>query len=486
MTQPRWFAVIGGLLLTLVFIQSLGTPPNAGPDEPAHVVRSAGIVRGDVFGEAVDSDDIGDVDAGAADIANADAGHEAIRVYDVPNELDNPSPACYAHDPNAPASCAAGVVIDRGADDETIASTAGTYPIWGHLLPGLGTFFPADSAIYFARLLHALIPVALVAAALARLLTDGRRFAAAATLLAVTPMALFTFAVVNPSGIAIAGAVALWVTGDDLLRNGRLGWLLPAALAASILPRDDGLLWTGLIAAVLLAVHRVTPIAAWRMLDVRTRVVGIAAAIAGAAWTLLVGADLVPVDRPAEGLEFAEIVVQRTGRHLREAVGSLGWLDTDLPESAFALWCVGVGLVVMVALVARQYQRALGAVAALALTIVVGWLLEIVQGQTAGLFWQGRYALPMFVGVILVAALTVDADRIIGRVAAIVPAVVSAVVWNLAFFQGLRRWGVGAFGSIRPWNWDTFDAPLPIVAVVVFHLAASATLVWKIATAPDR
>lgn len=482
MTDRRLFLAVAGLLAAIVGAQNLGSPRHAGPDEPAHIVRGAGIVRGDVFGSPV----TGEIDAGAADVAHADAANAAIRVFDVPPALAEPAETCFAHDPGRPASCATvaaaagSAAASTNASADGVTSTAATYPVWGHLLPGLATLVvPGSGAAWLARFLHGLIPVLLVAGALTRLLTAGRVTATSAVLVAVTPMALFLFAVVNPSGVVVGGAVALWVAGDELFAGRRdPGWLLPAGFAATVLPRDDGLLWAALIVGVLAVVHRTDPRAAWRALGRPARVVVAASTLAGALWAALAGGDLVPVARPATGIAFAELVVQRTGRHLREAIGVLGWLDTDLPESMYLLWAFAAGLVVMVALAARQHRRAAGAAAALILAVVVGWVLEIVQGRTAGLFWQGRYALPLLLGLVLVAGLTPGADRVVGRAGAVTPGVLALVVWNVSFLQALRRWGVGAFGSIRPWAWDTYGAPLPVLLLVAIHLTASAGLGW--------
>lgn len=466
------FLIVLGCLLAVIGAQNLGTPRNAGPDEPAHIVRGAGLVRGDVFGTRPE----GPIEAGAADIENADASNDSVREFDVPRWVAEPSEKCFAHDPAIPAGCS----TVRDVAGTGVISTAATYPIWSHVLPGLATLIiPNSSALWLARLLHGLIPAVLLAGSLTQLLARRRGVAASAVLLALTPMTLFLFATVNPSGIALAGAVAFWVAGDELFRiRAAPSWLLPAGYAALVLPRDDGLLWAGLTIGLLWFVSSTSPIDAWRSLSATARVVIGAVTAVGAGWALLVGGDLVPVDRPASGIEFAEIVVERTGRHLREAVGVLGWLDTSIPESAFALWCCAAGLVVMVPLVLRRNRRALGSVAALVLFVVVAWLLEIVQGRTAGLFWQGRYGLPMLMGFVLIAGLTSGADRVIGRVASFVPGVVAVVVWNFAFLQALRRWGVGENGSIRPWAWDTWGAPVPVVALIALHVGASVGLLW--------
>jgi hypothetical protein len=480
----RLFLLIFGCLLAVVTAQNLGTPRNAGPDEPAHIVRGAGLVRGELFGDMSYGDwlDAGNppLDAGGADIVNADPDSDDVQVYDVPRWVAQPSATCFAHNPEAAATCS---LVDAAGGDGAI-STAPSYPIWSHILPGLATLVVhSSSALWLARLLHALVPVVLIAATLAHLLGTRRQAAASAVLLATTPMVLFVLAVVNPSGVVIAGAIAVWVTVDDLLRTGRTPWwLLTLGYGALVLPRNDGLIWAALIVGVLALVWRRNPVTLWPALPPRNRIAIVAISLVGAAWAAFSGGGLVPVAKPDN---FVDQVFMNTGQHLREAVGVLGWLDTPLPESMYALWFFAAGLVVMITLVTREYMRAVGAAAALALFVVAGWVLEIVQGRTAGLFWQGRYALPVLVGMVIVAAMGTDVDRKIGAVAAALPGALALVVWNVAFFQQLRRWAVGTHGSIRPWAWDTWDTPVPIPLVIVVHVAASAGLAW-LCWAPRR
>jgi predicted membrane protein DUF2142 len=486
MTARGMFLAVFGCLMAIVAAQILGTPRNAGPDEPAHIVRGAGIVRGDLFGtQLLDwADEHGGEmpDAGGTDMAYADLDSDALRVFDVPRWVAQPSEACFAHDPEIPASCA----TEFETDETGAVSTAGAYPVWAHVLPGLATVIVSGSeALWLARFLHALVPAALIAATLARLVTADRRAAASATLLALTPMVLFLLAVVNPSGLAVAGAIALWVAVDDAFRTGSSSWLLPVGFAALVLPRDDGLLWAALTIAVLAVVWRRNPLDLLRDAPLATRVAVVGAAVIAAVWAVLSGSELVPVGGPT-GLPLADTVLATTGRHIREAVGVLGWLDTQIPESAFALWCAGAGVVVMIALVAEQRRRVAGSLLALALFIVTGWVFEIVQGDTAGLFWQGRYALPMLIGFLVVAALSPGADLRIGSLAVAAPAVIAVVVWNLSFFQQLRRWGVGEFGSIRPWAWDTWGAPFPLLLVMAVHVAGSVGLCWLVLRRPAR
>ena len=106
MTKRGLFLALFGCLLAVVLAESLATPRNAGPDEPAHIVRGAGLVRGEVFGTQLaewSAEHGGDVpEAGGADIANADQDSDALRVFDVPRSVVQPSEACFAHNPVSP------------------------------------------------------------------------------------------------------------------------------------------------------------------------------------------------------------------------------------------------------------------------------------------------------------------------------------------------------------------------------------------------
>ncbi|CAN5826613.1 hypothetical protein BH24ACT5_BH24ACT5_23480 [soil metagenome] len=473
MSANRRLIALALCLFAVVGAQILGTPRNAGPDEPAHLIRGAGLVRGQVFG-----DPVGDrpLDAGPADVARADPDNPALRLYDVPAWVDQPDPTCFRFSPEQPASCA---VVDDSAESGLI-STASTSPVWSHVLPGLGTqLVHGPAAAWVARFLHAIVPVVLLAGTLSLLLEQRRRAALSAVVVATTPMVLFVFAVVNPSGPVAAGAIALWVTGDDIYRRGRTSWwLFTGAFMALVLPRDDGLLWAGLLVALLAFAWRQSPRRRlWNSSPIRVRVLAATTALVGAGWAVVNRGGLVPVAGPGGNQTFAEIVVQRTGRHIREAVGVVGWLDTAIPESMFALWFFAAGLVVMAGLVARNHRHVAAAGLALVAFVVVGWVLETVQGPSAGLFWQGRYALPMLIGFVLLAGIGDGIDAAIGRIAAAVPGVAGLVVWNVSFLQELRRWGVGASGSIRPWAWDTWGAPVPLPVLIVVHVVASVGLV---------
>ena len=246
--------VLVALLAALALVWILGTVASGGPDEPVHLVRGAALVRGELNGRPFDG-----------------VGEQ----FDLPAWIGFPDHSCFSLQELQPASCA--TAAPRPTGDAVLTTTSGNYPIWGHIPPGLATFFPAAIGNQLARVFDATIPVGLIAMALLLAVRRGA-LATAGTALAVTPMAWFSVIVVNPSGLAIAGGLALWVgllsmgperavgplvTGTDGHvgprvpgTDGHVGpwvpgtdrlaaWAVAAGWAAAVLPRRDGMIWAG-------------------------------------------------------------------------------------------------------------------------------------------------------------------------------------------------------------------------------------------------
>jgi hypothetical protein len=450
------------LLFILVTAVNLATPRGAGPDEPSHVVRAAGLARGDVRGTATSD--------------------PHLRVFDVPGWAGQPDPGCYAFQPDQGASCAS------VTDSSNPTSTAWSYPLLGHVAPAIGTLLPGDARTMWAsRAMHTLACVVLVGAALAQLIRRGRRVSAAALLLAMTPTAIFSMAVVNPSGMAIAGAIGMWVFGADLLRAAGAGvpadrattWWLVASWCSAVLPRDDGLLWVASIAITLLVTNRVGVSDAVTALGVGASTVIAASTLAAAAWFVFAGTDLVPLPVDASGHELARLIVDRTGAHLYEAVGQLGWLDTPIPTLAFIAWWVGAAVLAGANLAHGHVRAAAIPVAVLAATLAISWIVEYIQAPDAGLFWQGRYSLPLFVGVVL----AVDNDRLDRPSSVAVERGVAGLAvccWLLGMAQMQRRFGVGINGTWAPWRWDTWSNPVPSWVLLIVFVVAAVAITWTI------
>lgn len=486
-------------LAVVVVSWMLVVPPGAGADEPSHLVRAGAVVRGEWSGE--------------------DVGELSLEAHVLPDSYVLPD-TCYAFLPDVPVSCAS--PVDRTGADVVLTTRADEYQIWPHLVYGLPTLLPGPAAIWWARLAGAAIVVALVGGALLHAGTAWRRVGIVA---ALTPMALGTFATVNPSTFVIAGAIALWtVTSRRGPWSAGGAWLLAAGWAAMSLSRRDGLVWAVLVVIVLQWSFGWSLLERWRAMPWGPRVAIVLSSAVTVIWGLtndsrvsqlvalsplaLVGSEVARSawDRRASAAqrlayaigaagaiaavtvgallrrpggwdsELARTVVGQTGTHLVEAIGVLGWLDAPLPWVVVGGWIVLVGILGAGALAAEVRRPAI-ALAVLVLAVTTSWVFELLHGNTTGRYWQGRYSLPLLVGIPIVLAAAAR-QRAVAR-AVVVTAI---VLMNAALWASARRWGVGLQGSLRPWEWDTPHTPVPVVVLLASHAIGSAVLAWVLLT----
>lgn len=480
----------------------LGNPRSSGPDEPSHMVTSAGLVRGELTGDPNPAD-------------------PATHLMTVPAMVGAPDPGCWAFVASETPACASGVPLST--DEVPAATTSYNYPPFGLVLPGVASLvsWPAGYA-YLARALGALLPVFLLGGAITAL-ADRHRSLAVAALAGLTPIAWFTLGVVNPSGLAISGGLAL-AAGCLLLPTARPRAELIATVAwiALTLARRDGPLWAAAVVIAVCITIDVRPSDLWRHLSRRSRVViAVSAALppiqviargdtflnvalAGAVLGILVyewlldvwakcttvaarrrllaalvaaaaaGFVAVLVMRPGGyDANVVRLVIGNTGDHLVQLVGVLGWLNAPVPTTAVLAFWATVGGLAAVALIERP-RSALAGTATLAAVVVLAWLLEFGHGASYGEYWQGRYSMPLAVAVPLLLAWREHAtslDRLVGPL---------AMVWwgvaNLGFFASQRRWAVGVDGSWYFWRWDVWGAPVPPALLLVVHAGATAWL----------
>jgi hypothetical protein len=471
-------------------------PPGAGPDEPAHLVRSAGLVGGQVRGEAP-------------------VVEPASRSFDVPAWLVTAEPGCYAFEEFVPATCRLDIT-EPPDGDVVLDSTSWGYPIWGHLAPAIGSLGGSTTTM---RVAAAALPAALLVASIG---AAWRRSVGslAAALLACTPQVWSTISHVNPSGLAIAGGIATTTAWLDETPDRRSRWLLVAGLVAMLLPRRDGAVWACALLGVMLAVDRqplrtrvasvgrggaavlglaafavavhalttpgeiaITALASPGLIGAglvarwgwRCSTVSRVAVIAGGVVTFAVGLAVARsrrVSTAADGLET--LIFGETGTNLLGTISELSWLDTAVPQTFVFLWFISLGCLVGAALLGDR-QWALIAASAVACTgIVLAWLVELTQDGD-GAYFQGRYYLPLMVAVPLLAGHAVSNHPSSARVGRVVGLAAVAVA-NAAFFAAGRRWGVGAAGSLNPLDWDTYGMAVPPAALVIVHLVGTATL----------
>lgn len=455
-------------LLVVVATWAVGIPRFASPDEPAHVYKAYATAHAQLLGKA------------------APGFPNNLREFDGPASLGPPDLPCYVGHPDVPASCAGAPLSPR------LISSAARYPPWYYGLVGVPVAVTGESVRVVAyRLVSAMLCVALLTLAMGAAKRSRRRDLAVLQLAALTPMALFLFASVNPNAIEIAGFVGIWACLTRVITDDRLSrrWLIVASFlaAAVVLMRPISIVWmVGLVAVVLIGANRQRrrELISWRSLP---WAVGPTAVAVVMSWMWAVYARLeVKDDRVPRVLSLVSALrksAEEWPTYFRQTLGVLGWLDTSLPSFVYVAWVVAL-LLVAVIHVRSATARQLTALAAL----VAAWLALplLVNGFTnsrAGLTFEGRYSLPIFVGLVF---LPLWNDRSTfrwprlsqrGLIAVVLGLVVVAEVG--AFWQMLRRFTVGADGKILltgrlPWS----PSIAPMVLIVV-NAAAMIAVSWS-------
>ena len=460
----RTFAVSLGVLSTLLGLWGLATPLFGVPDEPAHFLKSAGVVRGQVTGLP-----------GLPTAVSVPPALAATRLQT----------GCFVFQPAVPADCAPGYDGPDGPDVEA-RTQAGRDPPAYSALVGLPTLVWTDLAsVYAVRGVSAALCAALLAAAVTAAAATGRRLLVLAVGLALTPMALFLGAAVNPSGPEIAAALALWSAGTALaLATGPPSRpvLTTAGLAGVVLvlSRPISPLWLAVIGLSVLVIAgrgRVLELARLGSVQAWVAVLVLAAA-AQTAWVLLAGSlelfgtpqRLTVRDRLAGSLE-------RTDQRLQQMVGWFGWLDTPAPVWVHLGWAGAVVLLAGLGLRRAALSRAVLLAGLVVLVVAVPTALEVASANVVGFYWQGRYTLPLGVGVVLVAAA-------LGRRAAPVPVGLQVVLLALvgtahvaSFVVALGRHTVGTGNGLGLLD-VRWEPPLP--APVLALGSCFAALAWSL------
>jgi hypothetical protein len=190
--------------------------------------------------------------------------------------------------------------------------------------------------------------------------------------------------------------------------------------------------------------------------------------------------------------DIARFTVGASFDRYKQMIGYFGWLDTQSPALTYVLWTAGLGFLVLVALaLARRRQVAALLIVTAAIVVVPLTLESAVFGSAGGAAWQGRYGLPLAVGVPIVAAMAIASSgrgRQLAEPRLFIGAGVMLVVAHiLAFAQNLRRYTVGADGEIQFWRHPHWSPPLsPLIVTIAYALLVTAFVAWFLYSARPR
>ena len=398
-----WIFVAVGLCIGA---WSLVTPLGAAPDEPEHLVQAAAVVRGQFDGPQVP------VHFGPLSLGKIGTVRVPAWVTDItdPTGVYLDSPIC-----RTASSCEIGTPLGLSSTRTiTSATQFSNYPPLYYLIVGGPTLLATGTgALYGVRLVGVLLDSLLIALGLYLLVRYHRRSVLIGALLALTPSVLFFGSVVNSSGTEIAAGFAAWcgglciVAAEEVSRP--LVALTSSAFVVLILCRPTS--WvTALVILLALGV-----LAGWkrcRQLVGTLRPLWITLVLALAA----VGSFLLIVGTPTLLGIKEHPSLSLDGQHPADAT-THGWPappdDRRLrvarhpgSDVGHRIWVAAIVALVVYALAVSQRARRALPLIALAV-FAYPFLFETSQLNTVGPYWQGRYWLPLAVGIPLVAAAVV-------------------------------------------------------------------------------
>lgn len=411
------WGVVFGATLVAGMVWALATPLFTGPDEVSQARRAAAVARGELTGR------------------QERPGPALLLTVDVPPLYADPAEETWL--------CHLGPLID-GAPQEPMALPSPPCPDLRRAPPGAGgagELVPAETVQYrgqpffyglagiptlvdtgvsgarASRAVGVAITAALVASAAATAAASRRSWAAIGLLACLTPGVLHLAGSTNPSAIEVAAALSAWAAVASLASmptlmgpaTARLVRRLGLALVVLTACRGLG---PGFAAAVIVAgavsAGRERTVALTRRTDVRRWAVAVGAAtVASLAWLAHIGATFPLPDRPGSGVGDAFGLL---GWYLHQVVGVFGTNDSAVAPPAAALWCL-----IAVVAVAAGTAAGLGdevvqprRQAAVALVVLLAGLVLNVTAEglslpPIGFFWQGRYALPLLAGGVVLA-----------------------------------------------------------------------------------
>jgi hypothetical protein len=482
----RWWASFA-LFATLGLAWVIATPIFAAPDEPAHVIRAASVGRGELLGKKPPPERLIPPIGDAAVEVTAPATYNGVNI------------TCFIWQKDVSADCmnfGGGSTRDIKVDTWVGHHNPAYYVPVGFLSRIVK---PGSGQVFLMRAIGMLIVAALLASCLETLKRVALPiWASTGFAVAISPMVIFLASTVSPSGVEIGGAVGVWVHGAVLAKeapdtiDGKLIDRLGIAMSILLLSRALSPLWVGVIGLVLLilttragllALAKSRRVWIWGGVLAACSAIQVAWFIYGEPLTHFVG-DPVEASTPS----LIRTSVGKTGEMLRQMVGVFGWLDTRAPGLTFFIWVIALGgiAVLAIALASKRFVWAL--LAATSATVVLPVIVESAGAHEAGFIWQGRYTLPLAVGVPLIAGIgvgTSERARDVSRRLGWVIAGALAVAHALAFAQALRRYAVGADGPLWFFPDARWEPPVPSFVLIVGYGLAITLAMWWIVLAPS-
>jgi hypothetical protein len=462
----------------------MASPPYSAVDEPLHVFKAVSIARGQLVGEAVEPDEI------PADAVFED-GWAVLRLPSVYDEAELASRCFRGGDhKREPADCFSFTGSDETVDVVTLDPR---YPPAYYIAVGVPARLVPDgpNAVRLMRMISVAVMAAFVASSVVSLRRLRRPSVAMVGLLvALTPMVFHLGSSVNPNGVEIAAAIALWTSGAVLMREAavvvdrRLVLRVAVAGAVLVLSRPASPLFGLVIALALLALADRAGIRA--LLRSRSAqlaaVVVAAAAVAQVAWNQIVKPNYygIPIPDTMSESDVIRFAVGKTPDYYRQMIGVFGSPDLYVNEVTIVLWSLLLGGVLFFAFAAGGRRTLLVMAGTLVASVVIPVAADVSQADRFSFAWQGRYTIPLAVGIPLLAGITVATSEpaavLVRRRLSVAAVAIFAIAQSLAFAQFLQRYVVGVDGPLAFFVDPVWSPPVPPLVLLLGVLVGTVAL----------
>jgi hypothetical protein len=375
---------------------SMAMPYDGPPDEMQHAVRAYGVIDGQVY-------------AGSANMPV-----RTVQSLSLPK-----SAGCFRWKSTKTAACQPNPGANRAAEravDIYNSGASGYDPSYYFLVGPVIHHWPTMKGIIIARLLTDAEISAFLASAVAIAWSTSRgRWLLGGILVGVTPVVVSLMGAVNPAGVEIGAAVAFWASLLDLSGPGRpRRWVaVVAGCSGTVLAvtRGFGVGWLCVALVVCaLGLHRAKLRELWSSVPVRWAAAAAALfSVAGVGWGLAAGANYHLTAATTSRSSTTELVAEefwnRLPYYVDGTVRLTSYGDVPVPQMVGYMWLPFVGLFVLTGLVLGSVRARIQLLAVLA--VAFGMLVSAdVNAVRQGIwFSQGRYALPILVGVPMIGAL---------------------------------------------------------------------------------
>ena len=437
-------------------------PPFAGSDEFDHAYRAAAAARGEWL------------------IHPTDATRGSGAFLRVPKDIVEAAYAeCHAKSYTSPSDC----VGRPDGPDRIVSSGAGRYhPLFYAVIGTAALPFHGAAALYAMRCATALLCLAFVAAALLATGSWARTsWPFVGVVLACTPVAVYSATVASPNGLEMMAALALWTSLVGLLRAGlssgrMLVWVATASAATLATLRPLGPWWCAVVlVAVLLAV---TPSGAgrlrtlWGRTDVRVGLAVVAVSVAqSTVWVLATGALQVGFEGPFHKTlgERLSLVTSQVPAWILQSIAAFPLRDDATHPAVYACYLVLFVMALVLGLRGAGHRLRAGLVAVGVVGLLFPFVTSVQTYNQHSVAWQGRYGLPLTMGMMVLAGLALDLRE---RAAPPVPRWVMVGLFVVAeavspLYTQLHE------QRVSPQAGDPSWVHLPVAAVAVLATAAS-------------